>query len=82
MAYAVNMIHFIGRAALYVDEIFKGANPANLPVGQSTRFELIINVKAAKALGITVPQSLLLRADDLIQQRLGCERFATSPLVT
>ena len=67
MAYAVNMIEFVGRAASSVDKILKGAKPANLPVEQPTKFELIINLKAAKALGITFPQSLLLRADEVIQ---------------
>lgn len=67
MAYAVNMTDFIGGAAVYVDKILRGAKPADLPVEQPTRLELIINLKAAKAIGLTVPQSLLLRADELIQ---------------
>jgi putative ABC transport system substrate-binding protein len=67
MAYAVNMTDFIGRAALYVDKILKGARPADLPVEQPTKFELIINLKAAKSLGLAIPQSLLLRADEVIQ---------------
>jgi putative tryptophan/tyrosine transport system substrate-binding protein len=67
MAYAVNMADFIGRAAVYVDQILKGAKPADLSVEQPTKFELIINLKTAKALGITVPQSLVLRADEVLQ---------------
>jgi putative ABC transport system substrate-binding protein len=67
MAYGVDLAWHLRRAAFYIDRILKGANPANLPVEQPTKFELVINLKTAKALGLTLPQSLLIRADQVIQ---------------
>jgi putative ABC transport system substrate-binding protein len=67
VSYGANLAEISGRAALYVDRILKGAKPADLPVEQSTKFELVINLKTAKALGLPIPQSLLLRADEIIQ---------------
>ena len=67
MAYGVNVPSLCRRAAVYVDKILKGTKPGDLPVEQPTTFDLVVNLKTAKALRLTIPQSLLLRADEVIQ---------------
>lgn len=67
IAYGPNLAAMFRRSAAYVDKLLKGEKAANLPVEQPTRFELVINLRAAKQLGITIPQSLLIRADEVIE---------------
>jgi putative ABC transport system substrate-binding protein len=67
MSYGENLPLVYRHAATYVDKILKGAKPSDLPVEQATRFELVVNVRAAKALGLTIPESFLVRADHVIE---------------
>jgi len=67
LSYGPDRANLYRRAATYVDKILKGASPANLPVEQATKFEFVVNLRTAKELGITIPLSILLRADELIE---------------
>jgi ABC-type uncharacterized transport system substrate-binding protein len=67
MSYAANPLEFYARAASYVDRILKGTKPGDLPVEQPTKFDLVISLKAAKQIGVTIPPNVLARADKVIR---------------
>ena len=67
MSYAPDMIDLHRRAAVYIDKILKGARPAELPVEQASKYQLVVNLKTAKALGLTIPPTMLARADEVIE---------------
>jgi putative ABC transport system substrate-binding protein len=67
ISYGADLVEIWRRAAIFVDKILKGAKPGDLPVEQPTKFELVINLKAAKAIGLTIPRPVLSRADEIMQ---------------
>jgi putative ABC transport system substrate-binding protein len=67
ISYAPNQSHLFRRGADYVDKILRGAKPSDIPVEQPTKFDLVVNLTTAKALGLTIPESVLLRADEVIE---------------
>jgi putative tryptophan/tyrosine transport system substrate-binding protein len=67
LSYGQGLPDFLRRAAAYIDKILKGAQPADLPVEQPTKFKLVVNLKTAKVLGLTIPQTLLVTADEVIE---------------